>query len=151
MTAFRFRLAPVLQMRQTRDQEAQRSLAQAERRVRDAQQQLADARQALATAYASATEATRAAAVTTALDWHRNWIVARTRDVEAARLFVQDCQDIVHVRTREAQDARRDMRVLERFRDRARASFDADVARQEMNTIDELATLRAARRPGGEP
>jgi flagellar export protein FliJ len=151
MTIFRFRLAPVLQMRQTHDENAQRALAQAERRVRDAAQQLAEAEQRLATAYRSATEATSAGAVMTTLDWHRNWIVAKTRDVDAARLFVQDCEDIVNVRTREAHAARRDMRVLERFRDRARATFDADVARQEMNTIDEVATLRAARRPGEEP
>ena len=82
------------------------------------------------------------------LGWHRNWIVVKTRDVEARRLEVQERQDVRDVTAREARDARVALRVLERLRDRARLAFDTNQARLDMLAIDELATLRAARRLG---
>lgn len=148
MAPFHFKLAPVVKMRQTRDDEAQRALAHAERRVQDAERRLAGADERLAAAYREAAEAARQGADMTRLAWHRNWIVVKTRDVEARRLEVQERQDVRDVTTREARDARVALRVLERLRDRARLAFDSNQARLEMLAIDELATMRAARRPG---
>lgn len=148
MAHFHFKLAPVVKMRQTRDDEAQRALAHAERRVRDAERRLAEAEARLAEAYQEATQAERDGADMTRLAWHRNWIVVKTRDVEARRLEVQERQDVRDVTAREARDARVALRVLERLRDRARLAFDTNQARLDMLAIDELATLRAARRLG---
>jgi flagellar export protein FliJ len=149
MTRFRFRLAPVLQLRQGRDDEAQRALAQAERRLRDAERRHAEARERLAEAFRIATNGEREGVDRAVAAWHRNWISAKTREVEAARLVVQECQEGMQVTTRVAREARRDVRVLERFRDRTRAVFDAEQDRLERTVIDELATLQAARRLGG--
>ena len=148
MAGFRFKLDPVVRLRQARDDEAQRALAQAERRLRDAERRLAECEQRLMEAYAAATEAERGGADVTHLFWHRNWIVVKTRDVDARRLEVQERLDVRDVTAREAREARVALRVLERLRDRARLAFETDQARQEMLAIDELATLRAARRLG---
>ena len=148
MPGFRFKLDPVVQLRQTRDDEAQRALAQAERRLLDAERRLAESERRLSEAYAAATEAERSGTDVTHLSWHRNWIVVKTRDVDARRLEVQERQDVRDVTAREARDARVALRVLERLRDRARLAFESHQARQEMLAIDELATLKAARRPG---
>lgn len=148
MTRFRFKLDPVVQMRQRRDDEAQRALAQAERRLQDAQGRQAQAEGALAGAYEDATLAEREGVDVTALGWHRNWIVVKTRDVEARRLEVLERQDVRDVTAREAREARVALRVLEKLRERQRAAFEAAEAHRDMQAIDELATLRAARRLG---
>lgn len=151
MARFRFKLDPVVQLRQTRDDEAQRALAQAERRLQDAERRMEEAAGQLAAAYAAATDAERGGEDTTRLSWHRNWIVVKTRDVDARRLEVQERQDVRDVTAREARDARVALRVLQRLRERARLAFDQHEARQEMLAIDELASLRAARRLGDMP
>lgn len=148
MTRFRFKLDPVIRLRQRRDDDAQRALALAERRVQDATQRLVDADTRLAGAYAQAARAEREGADVVTLGWHRNWIAAKTRDVEARRLEVQERQDVRDVAAREAREARIALRVLERLRDRQRAAFDAVQAHREMQAIDELATMKAARRLG---
>ena len=55
------------------------------------------------------------------------------------------------LRMRQAQEALKQRRVLERFRDRARLAFDSEAAQHEMQAIDELATIKAARRAGDFP
>lgn len=148
MTRFRFKLDPVIRLRQRRDDEAQRALALAERRVQEATQRLVDADTKLADAYARAGRAEREGADVVMLGWHRNWIAAKTRDVEARRLEVQERQEVRDVAAREAREARIALRVLERLRDRQRAAFEAALAHREMQAIDELATMKAARRLG---
>jgi flagellar FliJ protein len=148
MASFRFKLDPVVDLRQRRDDEAQRVMAQAERRVRDAERRLDLANAQLNAAYQAATDAELQRQDVSHLGWHRNWIVVKTRNVEARRLEVQECRDVLDATTRQAREARVALRVLERLRDRKRLAFDRDQAREEMLAIDELATLRAARRHG---
>lgn len=148
MTSFRFKLDPVVELRQRRDDEAQRALAQAERRARDAERRLEAATVQLSAAYEAATEAELRHQDACHLGWHRNWIVVKTRNVDARRLEVQECRDMLDAASRLARDARVALRVLERLRDRKRQAFDRAQAHHDMLAIDELATLRAARRPG---
>ncbi len=148
MSRFRFRLEPVLQMRQRADEQAQQALARAERQLADSRLRLAAAEHRLRDAYASAGQAERDGADVVLLTWHRNWIGARTRDIEAGRLEVTERLETRDLRLAQAQEARKQCRVLERFRDRARQAFDAEAARREMQAIDELATMKAARRAG---
>ena len=148
MSRFRFRLEPVLQMRQRLEDQAQQALARAERQLQEAERRLSEADGTLRDAYVSAGQAERDGADVVRLTWHRNWIVAKTRNVEAGRLEVQERLEARDLRLVQAQEARKQRRVLERFKDRARQAFDADIARREMQAIDELATIRAARRSG---
>ena len=148
MSRFRFRLEPVLQMRQRAEEQAQQALARAERQLQEAERGLAVVEDRLRDAYASADGAEREGADVVCLTWHRNWIVVKTRDVEARRLEVRDRFETRDLRVRQAQEARKQRRVLERFKDRARLGFDTEVAHREMQAIDELATIKAARRAG---
>lgn len=148
MARFRFRLEPVLQMRQRAEERAEQDLARAERQLLDAERGLALAEDRLRHAYGSANQAERDGADVVQLTWHRNWIVVKTRNVEAGRLDVRDRHETRDLRLRQAQEARQQRRVLERFKDRARLAFDTEAARRDMQVIDELATIRAARRAG---
>ena len=148
MSRFRFRLEPVLQMRQRAEDQAQQALARAERQLQDAEARLSTADDRLRGAYVSASQAERDGADVVLLTWHRNWIVARTRDVEAGRLDVRDRLETRDLRLQQAQEARQQLRVLERFKERAQTAFDQDVAHREMQVIDELAAIKAARRAG---
>ena len=126
MSRFRFRLEPVLQMRQRAEDQAQQALARAERQLQDAERGLALADDRLRDAYVSANEAEREGADVVHLTWHRNWIVVKTRDVEASRLDVRDRLETRDLRLRQAQEARKQRRVLERFKERARLAFDSE-------------------------
>ena len=148
MSRFRFRLEPVLQIRQRAEEQAQQALARAERQLQEAERGLALAGERLRDAYASASVAERHGADVVQLTWHRNWIAVKTRDVEAGRLDVRDRLETRDLRLRQAQEARKQRRVLERFKDRARLAFDTEAAHREMQVIDELAAIRAARRAG---
>ncbi len=148
MSRFRFRLETVLQMRLRAEERAQQALARAEGQLREAERVLWASEDRLRTAYASANEAERAGAAVVHLTWHRNWIVARARDVEARRLDVRDRLEARDLRMRHAQEAHKERRVIERFRDRARLAFESEAARCDMQAIDELATIKAARRTG---
>ena len=148
MSRFRFRLEPVLQMRQRLEEQAQQALARAERQLQDAETRLSGADDRLRAAYTTAGEAEREGADVVLLTWHRNWIVAKTRDVEALRLEVRDRLEARELRLHQAHEARKQRRVLERFKDRAKLVFDTEAAQREMQAIDELATIKAARRAG---
>ena len=148
MSRFRFRLEPVLQMRQRAEDQAQQALARAERQLLEAEGRLSSSDDMLRAAYASAAQAERGGVDVVQLTWQRNWIVARTRDVEARRLDVRDRLEARDMRLVQAQEARKQRRVLEKFKDRARLAFDTVAAQREMQAIDELATIKAARRAG---
>jgi flagellar FliJ protein len=148
MSRFRFRLEPVLQMRQRAEDQAQQALARAERQLLEAEGRLSSSDDMLRSAYASAAQAERGGVDVVQLTWHRNWIVARTRDVEAKRLEVRDRLEARDMRLVQAQEARKQRRVLEKFKDRAQLAFDMAAAQREMQAIDELATIKAARRVG---
>ena len=148
MSRFRFRLEPVLHMRQRAEDQAQQALARAERQLQEAERGLGLAEERLRAAYASANDAERDGTDVVQLTWHRNWIVVKTRDVEACRLDVRDRLETRDLRVQQAQEARKQRRVLERFKERARLLFDTGQAQREMQAIDELATMKAARRAG---
>ncbi|WP_291983027.1 flagellar export protein FliJ [Luteitalea sp.] len=148
MARFHFRLEPVLHMRQRAEEQAQQALARAERQLQEAERRLALAEDRLREAYGSANDAERVGSDVVQLTWHRNWIVVKTRDVEASRLDVRDRLETRDLRLHQAQEAHKQRRVLERFKERARLVFDTEQAHREMQAIDELATIKAARRSG---
>lgn len=80
--------------------------------------------------------------------WHQNWITHITMALEAARM------DVVRCATHEAEaraawhKARRDMRVMERLRERAQRRHAQQARRDERKQMDELAVLGAFRKEG---
>ena len=149
---FKFRAQAALELRQREYDAAQRLLARAQVNQRAARA----AFEAQAAVVADAKQRTAAAMAvmdaSTPITWYRSWIVrleheriavaqvAASRDAEVA-LAAAACE-----RTRQRVEA------LERFRDKARAAWDAALQADEQKQMDALATLRfAGRRSGTQP
>jgi flagellar FliJ protein len=143
MRRFVFRAQAALDLRQRQDEEARRELAAAEARAREARDLLESARVALEDALrrAGADEASGDAATRV---WYRNWIVGQQQRIGRCRAIVEERAAAVRAATLRAQLARRKLRSLERFRDRAlRRHTDAE-SRAEQKVVDELSTIRYA-------
>ena len=135
-----FRLAALERLRETRLDEATRSLAAARRAVADA----AAARDAVAAELAATVPAARTTPSATATAGTR-------RDVLRERLAA--AQDAVGSATAEArvalqvwQQARADLRIVQTLHARHRAAVAEAQARRDQRVLDDLAAQAAARR-----
>ena len=152
MRPFRFRAAIVLDLRQKTDQEAQRALALAKAAVLTAETALADAEAAWTEALRRAAEAQASAQDETVLLWYRNWMVGRQQDVAHCRAVLDERRAVLQAATRTAMEARRALRVIERYRDRVWRTYQREALRAEQKDLDLLGTLQHAARhlvPGG--
>ena len=78
--------------------------------------------------------------------WHWNWIARLERGVEDAR-EVLELRRIDERRAAEiAREARKQVKVLERLKERAYRAWQLEARRAEQKAIDELAGLRFASR-----
>jgi flagellar export protein FliJ len=153
MRPFRFRAAIVLDLRRKQDEAAQRRLALAKADLLVAERALAAADAALVAAQARAAEAEASAEEVTLLQWYRNWMTGRQDDVARARRRVDECRTAVAEAAGEAVRARRDLRVIERYRDRVWQAWQREALREEQKALDWLGTLQHAMRrtaPGGQ-
>lgn len=80
--------------------------------------------------------------------WHRNWITRMTMALEAAQVEAAQCAAHEAEAQVAWQKARRDMRVMERLRERAHRRHVQDVRRDERKQMDELAVMGAFRKEG---
>lgn len=150
MKAFVFRARPVLSLRQRADDEAQRALAFAEQRVAQAEQALAAADRALAEECARSAEADRAAHTLDSGIWYRNWIVKLRHDVERRRRLLAERRIEADDARGRAQEARRDLRAMEKLEERLRSAHRALEQAEEQRALDELASQQYVnRRLGG--
>jgi flagellar protein FliJ len=140
--AFRFRAQPALDLRSRELEIAQRELARAEQ-VRDAALRRAQEAEATAAhARRQAAEAQRAAGDITGFEWYRFWILRldHERTAHAATLAARE-QDVARAKAKCIR-ARQRRESLDRFKEKARAAYDAAERAAEMKLIDELATRR---------
>ena len=136
---FKFRAQIVVDLRTRRDEEAQRALQVADAAVERA-------RQAVETARARLQDAcTRPRENVAQAEWYRNWMIG-------LRAAIARAEEAVAVRRRERDEAlaqalraRRDLRVIQRLRERRLKAFNLDAGRREQRQIDELATRRHER------
>jgi flagellar export protein FliJ len=153
MRPFRFRAAIVLDLRQKQDEAAQRRLALARADFLGASRALEAAEAAHAAAQTRAAKAEASAEEITLLQWYRNWMAGRQDDVARARGRVDDCRTALAEAADEAVRARRDLRVIERYRDRVWQAWQREALREEQKALDWLGTLQHATRrtaPGGQ-
>jgi len=139
----RFRLAALERLRETRLDEATRSLAAARRAVTTA----VAARDAVAAELASAVPAARTTPSATATAGTR-------RDLLRERLAA--AEDSLATATGEARDAlqvwqqaRADLRIVQTLHARHRATVAAAQARRDQRSLDDLAAQAAVRREAG--
>jgi flagellar export protein FliJ len=143
---FRFRAAPLLALRQRQFEAAQARLARANEDVAVAERLLASAIRAVDEATASHREALAQGTDNAALQRHRNWIAQRYSLVDMRRRAQAECCGVAVIASNAVIDAHRQVRVLERLRERARRRHEATVRQRELKEIDLLATLQYARR-----
>lgn len=148
MTPFVFRLERVLSIWTRREEAArvflqrqQAATAAARARVDTLETQRAEARLALTTSPTGRPSSDDPA-------WHRNWITRMTMALEAARDEAARCAAKEEDARVAWHKARRDMRVMERLRERAQRRHTRDEQRAERTQMDELAVMGAFRKEG---
>jgi flagellar export protein FliJ len=140
MPAFVFRAAPVLKLRQQEEDVASRARAEAaeaveraERHVSLVERMLADRLREAAAVHDPARR-----------EWYRNWIIRQRHEIVRARAMLSDRQAALQAAVTRLNTAHRDVRVLERLRDRRHAAWQLAERRAEQKELDWLATVRHA-------
>ena len=143
---FRFRAAPLLALRQRQFDATQERLARANEDVAVAERLLDTAQLAADGANTGYREALDRGSDNASLERHRNWIVQQRSHVDTRRRTQADCCGVAATASDAVIAAHRQVRVLERLRERASRRHETEVRRREMKEIDLLATLQYARR-----
>jgi flagellar export protein FliJ len=148
MKPFAFRLESVLTIWRRREeaaltflQQQQAATAAAHQRITVLDARRSDARAALASVSGGVPSIDDPA-------WHRNWITRMTMALEAARADAARCVANEAAARAAWQKARRDMRVMERLRERAHRRYTQEARRDERKQMDELAVVGAFRKGG---
>src|SRR3954447_5972529 len=141
MSQFKFRAAAALDVRQKREELAQRALADAQGAVERAERAVDEARHSL--------DDTMARGAVEAHDpglriWYRNWIVRQQQEIARRRAMAADRRVALDVATARLQSAHRDVRVLERLRDRLQAAWSLSERRKEQKELDWLGSVKYA-------
>ena len=147
MKRFRFALRPVAVLRAHRELRAREAFAaavhayvQAEERLAATRARVADLEQML---FAGRTSRFLAADAAALFRVYRNECQT---ELEAERAVIE-ARDALQGRRRDYIEANRQLKVVNRLEEKARALHQADNARREQNELDEFAGFAAARRP----
>lgn len=140
MPAFVFRAAPVLHLRRQEEEVASRAKAEAEGAVERAQRQLSLAEDTLAERLREAASIHDPAR----REWYRNWIGKQRTEISRARAMLSDRRVALQAAIKRLNAAHRDVRVLERLRDRLHAAWQLQERRAEQKELDWLGTVKHA-------
>ena len=145
MKPFKFRAQAALDLRSRELEAAQRELARIQA-LRDVAQTCVDAADAeVVRARAQAGDAQRTSGDVASYEWYRFWIIrlVHERQAHAATLAARE-QDVTRA-VAACMRAQQRRESLVRFKDKARAAYDAAEHAAEMKLIDELGTMRFVR------
>jgi flagellar protein FliJ len=145
-SSFRFRLERVRELRERKEDDAKRALAdamaehfRAEERLRDAERKIEGAR----AAQLGATDRPRSGLDLVA---HQAYL-ERTESARAvSQQVVTRSEAYVENQRDQLTEAARDRQALERLKARRQAEFTAEAARLESNVLDEIAIINFRRR-----
>lgn len=142
MKLFRFRAQAALDLRQREYDEARRLLARTTLDLRASEEVHAEAATRLTGAREQCGRGMAHTVDTSRWQWHQSWIVRLEHEqaVCAAEVAVRE-RDVARA-SAAAVTARQRLEALERFRDKARLTWERAVAAEEQKQIDVLATLR---------
>ncbi len=150
MSTFKFRADAALRWRRQQEDAAKVALANAERRVRQAAEAATRVRQQMVQAGARAREAESQPTAAVYAQWHRNWIKKQQRDLVRALEVVEQRRGEHREAERRVMAAHRDVRVLERLRDRALDRHQTQERRAEQQAMDLLGVMQYTIRQLGE-
>jgi flagellar export protein FliJ len=138
MARFVFRAEGALTLRRQQEElairvraEAAAAVDRAERHVAQIDASLADRLRAAATVHDPAQR-----------EWYRNWIAKQRYDIARAKAMLKDRRTALTTATARANAARRDVRTLEKLRERLYADWQRLERRTEQKELDWLATMR---------
>ena len=149
MKPFKFKAAAALELRRGRDEAAQRALAVAKAALWEAERRVEHAARGLSEALRGPVDSVEGV---TDREWYRNWIAGLRRHAAQTRVQAAARARDVAAATSAAVFARRDLRVIEKYRDRVQTAYLLAVARAEQRALDEFGALQFAARqrvPGG--
>ncbi|MFN8109651.1 MAG: flagellar export protein FliJ [Thermoleophilia bacterium] len=148
---FRFRLDPVLELRERREELLQQELSQALRAFGAQQERVVVAEHDLAAGVATMRE--RAASAISLVDLRagHDEIGRLRRQLDHERSLADQLEAIALERRDALVLASQERESLATMRDRARQAHAAEAQRVDQLEMDELATRRAARRAAGAP
>jgi flagellar export protein FliJ len=150
MRSFRFRGARILEWRRVQADAARVEFVRATESVREAAVRVADAEAAVDRAARECLGAMAAPSDVGTLVRYRNWIGRQRSEVEACRQTHQERRLAADASAGRLQVANRNVKVMERLRDRAsRRHLEAE-RQQDMKELDQLATQQFARRMAEE-
>lgn len=150
MSTFKFRADAALRWRRQQEDAAKVALANAERRVQQAADAAARVRQQMVQAGERAREAESQPTAAVYAQWHRNWIKKQQRDLVRALEVVEQRRGEQREAERRVMAAHRDVRVLERLRDRALDRHQTQERRAEQQAMDLLGVMQYTIRQLGE-
>jgi flagellar export protein FliJ len=149
MKRFQFRPAAVLELRRRQHEAAQRQLVRAQRERDEAARVRDEAIEATAGAEADMHARLHAGADVETIMRHRNWIARQRAAADGKRRAHAARQTDVERATDHVRRTRRQMRALERLRDRAWRAHLTEVGRLEAIELDRLAIVRFTRAKAG--
>jgi len=135
-----------LDVRRPRDEAAQRDWRRECPRKRPAEADLDQSLASKAQAQARAAADLAQAPAFESIVWHRNWIAARQRDVLRRRAALERRRSDADAAGRRATRTHIDVRVLEKYKDRAWRAYTVEAGRAEQKEMDWLAVLRTTAR-----
>ena len=146
MKAFRFRAETLLTLRKRQEDAARTDLLRAQAVASEAAAEMDRAWGKSREAAAGYCAAMREGLETATIERHRNWIVYLQGAAHARQRTHDDRQADVAKAVRIVQEAHRQVRMLERLRDRAERRYAAAVRLEESKEMDQFAATQFARR-----
>jgi len=143
---FHFRAAPLLELRRARLDSARAALARAHHQFAAASRDVDEAAAALRDANTTYRSALRTGGTVTLFERHRNWMTERQRHLDRQRTALAEHRVVVAAATADVSKAHRDVRILERLRDRLWRRHRLALARRDAKELDLWATLQHSRR-----
>ena len=141
MAPFRFRAAAALDLRQQTEERAKRALARRAAALERAERALKR--------HVTALDATLASGASAVADpglsiWYRNWITRQRHELQRGGRWSRSVSAAVDAAVARLQAAHRDVRVLERLRDRLHSEWALAERRKEQKELDWLGSVRHA-------
>ena len=144
MAGFKFRAAAALDMRIRTEEQATKALGDARAALERSERALQESVVALE---ATLVQGSAAAGDPGLSIWYRNWITRQQQEIGRRRARLAERQVAVDAAVAALHAAHRDVRVLERLRDRLHQAWMLADRRREQKELDWLGSVRHALRP----
>jgi len=144
MAGFKFRAAAALDLRIRAEEEATRALGDARAALERSERALHESLTALEATLAQGREAASDPGLSI---WYRNWITRQRHEIGRRRALLAERQVAVDAALTTLHTAHRDVRVLERLRDRLQQAWMLAERRREQKELDWLGSVRHALKP----